>query len=118
MNGVSSTFKWHAVGASTLTHEFSYGGSTITVSPAFGPASGGNVLTISGSGFSTTAASDTVTVGGVACPVSGTPTATSIKCTVAADTTPFEGPATVKVVVTGGLTSVVSPGSTYTYVAQ
>jgi hypothetical protein len=117
-NGVSKSFPWHAVGASTNTQEFAYGGSTITVTPAFGPSNGTNVITIAGAGFSTTAASDTVTVGGVSCPVSGTPTATTIKCTVAADATPFEGPATVKVVVSGGLTSVISAGSTYTFVAQ
>ncbi len=115
MNGVSKTFAYAAPGVST-GHSLQYAGSTIAVSPAFGPANGGTLLTISGAGFSTTAGNDTVTIGGVSCPVSGTPTATSIKCTTAANTTP--GPGTVQVAVTGGLTSVVSAGSTYTYLGQ
>jgi hypothetical protein len=117
-NGVSKSFAWAAVGASTNTHEFSYGGSTIVTTPASGASNGGNVITVSGTGFSTTAGNDVVTVGGVSCPISGTPTATSLKCTVPAAATPFAGPVTVQVAVTGGLTSVISAGSTYTYLAE
>ena len=120
-NGVSKSFLY-GTGNVAGTFDFQIGGSVITVSPAFGPSKGGNHLVISGSGFSTTAANDAVTLigagGPVVCPVLGTPTASSITCTVPADATPFVGPAVVQVAVTGGLTSVVSPGSTYTYVGE
>ncbi|HEY5248868.1 MAG TPA: IPT/TIG domain-containing protein, partial [Dermatophilaceae bacterium] len=120
-NGVSKSFAYAAPGASTDSHSFQIAGSTITVAPAFGPSKGANNIVITGSGFSTTAANDAVTVNNVACTaIVGTPTATSITCTVPAMLTPFTGPVRVKVVVTGGtaLTSVISAGSTYTYVAQ
>jgi hypothetical protein len=118
-NGVTKSFAHHAVGASTGTQELSYGGSTVSVSPSSGPAKGGTVITVTGTGFSTTASSDVVTVDGVSCPVTGTPTATSVKCTVPASTlSPVEGPVVVQIAVTGGLTSVVSAGSTFTYLAQ
>lgn len=121
-NGVSKSFPWGAGGASATagTHDFSYGGSTISVSPAFGEVDGGNKLTITGTGFSTTGANDVVTVGGVACPLTTpVPTATTITCTVPASTlAALAGPAVVQVAVTGGLTSVISSTSTYTYVAQ
>ncbi|MCW2754630.1 MAG: hypothetical protein JWQ32_2041 [Marmoricola sp.] len=116
-NGVSKSFAYGAP-ATAGTFDFQIGGSTIAVAPAFGASEGGNKITVTGTGFSTTAANDTVTVGGVACPVSGVPTATSIVCTVPAAASPYVGPQTVKVVVTGGLTSAVTSGSTYTYVAQ
>lgn len=120
-NGVSKSFVY-GTGNVAGTFDFQIGGSVITVSPAFGPSKGGNHLVISGTGFSTTAANDTVTLigalGPVACPVFGTPTATSITCTVPADGAPYVGPAVAQVAVTGGLTSVVSAGSTYTYVAE
>jgi hypothetical protein len=115
-NGVSKSFAFNATPAAGV-HDFAYAGSSISVSPAFGPDNAvGSVLTITGTGFSTTAGNDTVTIGGVSCPVSGTPTATSIKCNPAAVIVP--GPKTVQVAVTGGLTSVVGANSTYTYVAQ
>lgn len=98
------------------THDFTIAGSGITVSPAFGAVKGGTVLSITGSGFSTTAGNNVMTVGGVACPNSGTPTATLVKCTVPAGTAP--GPVTVQVAVTGGRTSVVNAGSTFTYLAS
>jgi hypothetical protein len=120
-NGVSKSFLY-GTGNVAGTFDFQIGGSVITVAPASGPSKGGNHLVITGSGFSTTAANDAVSLigagGPVTCPVLGTPTATSITCTVPADATPFVGPAVVQVAVTGGLTSVVSAGSTYTYVAQ
>jgi hypothetical protein len=118
-NGVSKSFSYGAGGASATagTHDFKYAGTSIAVSPATGPLSGG-VLTITGSGFSTTAANNTVTVGGVSCPVSGTPTATVVKCTAAAVTSP--GAKDVKVVTsgTGGQTTVVGATSTFTYLSE
>ena len=121
-NGVSKSFAWGAGGASAVagTHDFSYAGSTISVSPTNGPSSGGNKLTITGTGFSTTGSNNVVTVGGVACPLTTpAPTATVITCTVPTTTlAAFAGPVVVQVAVTGGLTSVISPSSTYTYVAQ
>ena len=121
-NGVSKSFVWGAggAGATAGTFDFAIGGSTISVTPASGPARGGNKLTISGSGFSTTGANDVVTVGGVACPLTTpAPTATTINCTVPASTlSAIAGPVEVQVAVTGGLTSVISAGSTYTYLAQ
>ncbi|MCX6396127.1 MAG: IPT/TIG domain-containing protein [Propionibacteriales bacterium] len=121
-NGVSKSFAYGAGGASAVagTHDFTYAGSSISVSPTSGPSAGGNKLTITGSGFSLTGANDVVTVGGVACPLTTpAPTATVINCTLPATTqSAFEGPVVVKVAVTGGLTSVVSPTSTYTYLAQ
>lgn len=115
-NGVSASFKYAASGDVAGTFDYLYSGSSITVSPASGPVNGGTVLSIAGTGFSTTAASDVVTVGGVSCPISGTPTATLVKCT--APLTATAGPVTVQIAVTGGLTSVVGAGSTYTYLAQ
>ena len=121
-NGVSKSFAYGAGGASGVagTHDLIIGGSTISVTPAFGAANGGNKLVIAGAGFSTTASNDVVTVGGVSCPVATTPapTAATLTCTVPAAATPFAGPVTVQVAVTGGLTSIISAGSTYTYVAQ
>jgi hypothetical protein len=121
-NGVSKSFVYGAggAGAAAGTFDFTYGGSTISVSPAFGASKGGNKLTITGTGFSTTGASDVVTVGGVSCPLTTpVPTATQINCTVPATTlAAFAGPVAVQVAVTGGLTSVISSGSTYTYLAQ
>jgi hypothetical protein len=116
-NGVSKSFAYGAGGASAKdgTHDFQYAGTSIAVSPASGGLSG-TKLTITGSGFSTTAANDTVTVGGVSCPVSGTPTATTIVCTAAAVAAP--GAKDVKVVVTGGQTSVVGATSTFTYLSE
>ena len=121
-NGVSKSFVYGAGGggATAGTFDFQIAGSTITVAPAFGPSNGGNKLTITGAGFSLTGGNDVVTVGGVACPLTTpVPTATTINCTVPVDaTSPYSGPVTVSVAVTGGLTSVISAGSTYTYVAQ
>jgi IPT/TIG domain len=119
-NGVSKSFAYAAPGIMT-GHSFTYAGSSISVSPAFGVSNGANKLTITGAGFSTTPASNAITVGGVACPVGVyTATATTIACTVPAALTPFQGPVNVQVVVTGGtaLTSTISSGSTYTYVAK
>jgi hypothetical protein len=121
-NGVSKSFVWGAGGSSPVagTFDFVYGGSTVAVSPAFGPANGGTKLTIAGAGFSTTGSNDVVTVGGVACPLTTpAPTATTIVCTAPASTLAgIGGPVTVQVAVTGGLTSVISAGSTFTYLAQ
>jgi len=120
-NLVTKTFTYNLPAGSPVvytpgTHDFKIAGSGIAVTPAFGAVKGGTVLSIAGSGFSTTAGNNVMTVGGVACPNSGTPTATLIKCTVPAGTTP--GPVTVQVAVTGGLTSVINAGSTFTYVAS
>jgi hypothetical protein len=121
-NGVSKSFLWGAGGASATagTHDFSIGGTAIAVSPVTGTAAGGTKLTITGTGFSTTGSNDVVTVGGVSCPLTTpVPTATTVTCTVPASTlTAFSGAVDVKVAVTGGQTSVVSPGSTYTYLTQ
>lgn len=120
-NGVSKSFVWGAggAGATAGTFDFAIGGSSITVSPAFGAANGTNKLTITGAGFSTTGGNDVVTVGGVSCPLTTpVPTATTVTCTVPAALTPFNGPVTVQIAVTGGLTSVVGAGSTYTYVSE
>ena len=54
----------------------------------------------------------TATVGGVSCPVSGTPTATLFKCTVPAATA---GGAVNVATTTGTVTSTISTGSTFTY---
>jgi hypothetical protein len=120
--GVSKSFLWGAGGASATagTHDFSIGGTAIAVSPVTGTAAGGTKLTITGTGFSTTGSNDVVTVGGVSCPLTTpVPTATTVTCTVPASTlTAFSGAVDVKVAVTGGQTSVVSPGSTYTYLTQ
>jgi hypothetical protein len=116
-NGVSKSFVFGAGGASAVsgTHDFKYAGTSISVSPVSSGLSG-TKITVTGAGFSTTAASDTVTVGGVACPVSGTPTATTIVCTAGAVATP--GAKDVKVVVTGGQTSVVGATSTFSYLSE
>jgi hypothetical protein len=125
-NGVSKSFAYAAPGIMT-GHSFQYAGSTISVSPAFGVSRGGNKLTITGAGFSTTPANNAITLTAfgetpVVCPVGVyTATATTIACTVPAAVTPAnEGPVYVKVVVTGGtaLTSTISATSTYTYVAK
>lgn len=121
-NGVSKSFPYGAGGSGAVagTHDFSYAGSTISVSPVSGASNGGNKLTITGTGFSTTGSNNVVTVGGVSCPLTTpAPTATVINCTVPQTTlAAFAGPVVVQVAVTGGLTSVISPTSTYTYVAQ
>jgi len=121
-NGVSKSFSYGAGGGSAVagTHDYTYGGSTISLSPTFGAAGGGNKLTITGTGFSTTGSNDVVTVGGVACPLTTpAPTATTITCTVPTTTlSAWAGPVVVQVAVTGGLTSVISTSSTYTYLAQ
>jgi hypothetical protein len=116
-NGVSKGFAFGAggSGATDGTHDFQYAGTSISVSPVSGPLTGG-VLTITGSGFSTTAANNTVTVGGVSCPVSGTPTATVVKCTAAAVTAP--GAKDVKVVTTGGATTTIGATSTFSYLSE
>jgi hypothetical protein len=116
-NGVSKSFVYGDGGASAVsgTHDFKYAGTSISVSPVSSGLAG-TKITITGSGFSTTAANDTVTVGSVSCPVSGTPTATTIVCTAAAVTAP--GAKDVKVVVTGGQTSVVGATSTFTYLSE
>ncbi|CAD5116834.1 DgyrCDS5681 [Dimorphilus gyrociliatus] len=51
-----------------------------SINPTTG--TGGDALTITGSDFNTDAATNAVTVGGLACPITGTPTATEIICTV------------------------------------
>ena len=113
-NGVTKSFPYHAAGSgmSAGDQSFQYAGTGITVSPASGPVNGGNVISITGAGFTT---STTATVNSVSCPVSGTPTATVFKCTVAGVTT--AGPVTVATS-TGGVTSVVGAGSTYTFLGQ
>lgn len=117
--GVTKTF-------TTAQTGFSYAGTTITVAPAFGPTDGGNVLKITGAGFTT---SSTVTICGTSATVltaaPNAPTATSLSVTVPAFSDPagttaataIDGSCTVKVT-TGGLASIVNGGSTYTYVAQ
>jgi hypothetical protein len=120
-NGVSKSFPWTANASAVAgTHDFTYAGSTIVVTPNFGASNGGNKITITGAGFSLTGGNDVVTVGGVSCPLTTpVPTATTITCTVPITTlAALEGPAIVQVAVTGGLTSVVGSGSTYTYVAK
>lgn len=57
------------------------------VSPVFGPVAGGDVVTITGTGFSTAANGVTVTIDGVACAVSSN-TATQIVCTTGLRSTP------------------------------
>ncbi len=110
--------------------EFQYAGNTITVSPAFGPSDGGNVLTIAGAGFVPTGngvstvkflCGGSEALGSI---VATGSTATSLKVTApkwvdtdADATTAVEGPCTVKVT-TGSTDSVISAGSTYTYAAQ
>lgn len=121
-NGVSKSFAYGAGGGSAVagTHDFVIAGSTIAVSPTFGSSAGGNKITITGTGFSLTGANDVVTVDGVSCPLTTpVPTATTITCTVPKTAlAALEGPVVVKVAVTGGLTSTVSPSSTYNYVAK
>lgn len=112
-NGVSKSFAYAAASSSSTvadSFEFTIAGVGITASPASGPMDGGNTLTVKGAGFT---AATTATVGGTSCPKTGTTTATSFTCTVPAATT--EGPVSV-VMTTGSVTSVVSAGSTYTYV--
>ena len=117
--GVSKSFTWHAAGGAAGNHDFTYDGNTISVSPAFGAISGGNTLTVSGAGFvSPTAVSGatTVAVDGNDCPVNATGfTTTKLTCTVPAGAA--AGPVEV-VVTTGSTTSVISSGSTYTYLDQ
>lgn len=121
-NGVSKSFAFGAGGASAAagTHDFAIAGSTVAVSPTSGTSAGGNKLTITGTGFSLTGANDVVTVDGVSCPLTTpAPTATSITCTVPkTQLAALEGPVVVRVAVTGGLTSTVSPSSIYTYLAK
>ena len=113
-NGVTKSFLYGAGGSSATagTHDFQYVGTGITVSPASGPINGGTVLTVTGSGFTS---STTVKVGTVTCPVSGTTTATIVKCTVPAATA--AGAKDVQTT-TGSVTSVVGAGSTFTYLDQ
>ncbi len=113
-NGVSKSFLYGAGGSSAVdgTHDFTYGGVPIVVAPTNGPINGGTVLSITGSGFTS---STTAEVAGESCPVVGTPTATLFKCTVPAATA--AGAADV-VTTTGSVSSVVSVGSTFTYVSQ
>ncbi|GIH95420.1 IPT/TIG domain-containing protein [Planobispora siamensis] len=66
------------------------------VSPATGPAAGGTVITITGSGFTADAA---VTVDGVAATAVDVDTATKLKCTTPAGSA---GPADVVVTTAGG----------------
>jgi hypothetical protein len=109
-NGVSKSFVFGAGGASATdqTHDFALAGNTITVSPASGPINGGTKLTVSGAGFTS---STSVTVDGNAC-TKVSQTATSFVCTTPAATT--AGPVEVQAT-TGSTTSVVSAGSTFTY---
>lgn len=108
---------------------FKYAGSTITVSPAFGPSDGGNVITVAGAGFVPTgigASTVAFLCGGAPVPatLAAGSTVTSLKVTVpkwvdtdADAATAVEGLCTVKVS-TGSTDSVLSAGSTYTYAAQ
>ncbi|SHG65695.1 IPT/TIG domain-containing protein [Jatrophihabitans endophyticus] len=113
-NGVTKTFSYAAGNSSAVADSFDFqisASPTISVTPASGPLDGTNVIAIKGSGFT---ASTTVTVDSASCPVvASTVKATSLSCTVAAGTT--TGPVTVQTS-TGGTTSIVSAGSTYTYV--
>jgi len=113
-DGVSKSFVYHVGGATAAAgqHSFQYAGIGIAVSPAFGPINGGQVITVTGTGFTS---GTTVTVGGVSCPVTGTTTATVVKCTSAAVTA--AGPKTVQTT-TAGVTSVLSVGSNFTYLDQ
>jgi len=63
-----------------------------SVSPPSGPSAGGTLIAIAGANYQPLA---TVTVGGAACAVQGTVTATSLQCITAAGTV---GPATIVVV--------------------
>jgi hypothetical protein len=109
-NGVTKSFTY-ATGTTAGTHSLKYAGTSIAVTPASGSLAGG-ALNIAGSGFT---ASTTATVGGVNCPVIGTPTATLFKCTAAAVTA--AGTKDV-VTTTGTVVSVISPTSSYTFLDQ
>ncbi len=113
-NGVTKSFGYGAGGTAAVdgTHDFQYAGTGISVSPTSGPLSGGGKLTITGSGFGSTT---TVKVDGADCPKSGTPTATTVVCTLAAGST--AGPVSV-VTTTGSVTSSISPTSVYSYLDQ
>ncbi len=97
------------------TNNFSYAGSSVTVTPTSGPSNGGTSLSVTGTGFT---ASSTVSVGGATC-VSPVVTGTAkIVCTVpklAAGKT--DGPAAV-VVTTGGVASVLTATSVFTYLSR
>ncbi len=111
--GVFKNFVYGAggSGATAGTHDFSYAGVTISVSPASGPSNGTGTLTVTGSGFTTSTA---VTIGSATC-TKVTQTATTFTCTIPSSTS--AGPQLVTAT-TGSLVSVVSAGSVYTYLAQ
>ncbi len=83
-------------------------GSITAISPTSGPAAGGNAVTITGTGFSPTAANDTVTFGSSKAAVTSA-SATSLTVT----TPPGSGTASVTVTTAGGTSNSVS----YTYLA-
>ncbi len=73
-NGVSKSFTTQLVSKNTT--------SVTSVKPTSVAVGSGATLTISGTGFSTTAADDTVNVCGVAATVTGTPTKTKVTVTL------------------------------------
>jgi hypothetical protein len=124
--GLSVTSAGITKSFSNALTNFAYSGPTISVAPAFGPTDGGNVVKITGAGFTS---STTVSFCGVNAPqltvAPNASTATVISVTAPAFVDPalttaaaaVDGPCSIKVT-TAGVTSVVNAGSTYTYVAQ
>lgn len=81
-----------------------------SVNPASGPTAGGTSVTINGNDFQANA---TVSIGGSACAVAGTTTATSIACTTGA----YPTPGAYDVAVTNGDGQPSTQAVQYTYVA-
>jgi hypothetical protein len=106
---VSKSFQYDAA-FGTQTHDFQLAGSTISISPASGAIDGGNTLTITGAGFGNTT---TVDVGGTACGSVTVVSSKKITCTV--PSVQAAGPVTIS---TTNPTSVISAGTTYTYLDQ
>ena len=107
-----------SAGVATAAQQFTYVSDVVNVSsiaPAYGPVAGGTKVTITGTGFS---AGSTVTFGGAAAAIVGTPTTTSIVVTSPA--APGGTPGTVDVIVTtpapNGGTSPAVQQDEFTYV--
>jgi hypothetical protein len=110
----SGTVDVQFVGAGGFSNALSFtylATPTLTsLTPAQGPAAGGTVVTLSGSGFSTVPRATTVTFGGA--PATGVSCQSSTQCTT---TTPAgQGSVDVRVTV-GGQTSVAHPQARFTY---
>ncbi|MBV9214707.1 MAG: IPT/TIG domain-containing protein, partial [Acidobacteria bacterium] len=111
-NGGTTAFS-SAVDSASLTINASAGQPTVSgVSPGYGPDTGGTVVTISGSNFSTNAGETTVAIGGATCSSVSVTNSSSLTCSTGAHTA---GTVDVIVHTSGGGDSNTSANARFTY---